>query len=46
VIPFHSGLAGAELALGNKQTAFNDYETAMRLFPRNVPLTVIASYFR
>jgi len=40
VIPFHTGLAGAELALGNREAAFADYEKAMALFPRNVPLTV------
>ena len=40
VIPFHTGLAGAELALGNRDAAFADYEKAMGLFPRNTPLTV------
>lgn len=40
VIPFHTGLAGAELALGNREAALNDYEKAMDLFPRNTPLTV------
>jgi predicted Zn-dependent protease len=40
VIPFHTGLAGAELALGNREVAFADYEEAMGLFPRNTPLTV------
>lgn len=40
VIPFHTGLAGAELALGNREAAFADYEKAMGLFPRNTPLTV------
>jgi beta-barrel assembly-enhancing protease len=40
VIPFHTGLAGAELALGNRVAAFASYEKAMRLFPRNTPLTV------
>ncbi len=40
VIPFHTGLAGAELALGNRNAAFAVYEKAMGLFPRNVPLTV------
>ncbi len=39
-IPFHTGLAGAELALGNRQAAFAGYEKAMGLFPRNTPLTV------
>lgn len=40
IIPFHTGLAGAELALGNRDAAFADYEKAMGLFPRNTPLTV------
>lgn len=40
VIPFHTGLAGAELALGNREAALKDYEKAMDLFPRNTPLTV------
>lgn len=40
VIPFHTGLANAELALGNKTPAFLIYDQAMTLFPRNVPLTV------
>ncbi|MCL4779492.1 MAG: M48 family metalloprotease [Gammaproteobacteria bacterium] len=40
VIPFHTGLANAELALGNKAPAFLIYDQAMTLFPRNVPLTV------
>ena len=40
VIPFHTGLAGAELALGNRDAAFGIYAKAMGLFPRNTPLTV------
>ncbi|MDH5276705.1 MAG: tetratricopeptide repeat protein, partial [Gammaproteobacteria bacterium] len=40
VIPFHTGLAGAELALGDRDAAFAAYEKAMGLFPRNTPLTV------
>ncbi|MEQ1800334.1 MAG: M48 family metalloprotease [Gammaproteobacteria bacterium] len=40
VIPFHTGLAGAELALGDREAAFAGYEKAMGLFPRNTPLTV------
>lgn len=40
IIPFHTGLAGAELALGNRDAAFAAYERAMGLFPRNTPLTV------
>lgn len=40
VIAFHTGLAGAELALGHRDAAFARYERAMTLFPRNTPLTV------
>lgn len=40
IIPFHTGLANAELALGNRDKAFAIYAEAMALFPRNVPLTV------
>lgn len=40
IIPFHTGLAGAELALGEHDAAFSGYERAMALFPRNTPLTV------
>lgn len=40
IIPFHTGLAGAELALGDRDAAFAAYEKAMGLFPRNTPLTV------
>ena len=40
IIPFHTGLAGAELALGDRQAAFATYDRAMSLFPRNTPLTV------
>ncbi|MDH5277220.1 MAG: tetratricopeptide repeat protein, partial [Gammaproteobacteria bacterium] len=40
VIHFHTGLAGAELALGNRDAAFAIYQEAMGLFPRNIPLTV------
>lgn len=40
IIQFHTGLAATELALGNRQAAFADFEQAMALFPRNTPLTV------
>jgi predicted Zn-dependent protease len=40
VIPFHTGLAQAEMGLEREAEAFRTYEKAMRLFPRNVPLTV------
>lgn len=39
-IPFYTGLAQAEMGLGRTAEAFQTYEHAMRLFPRNVPLTV------
>ncbi len=40
VIPFHTGLAQAQMGLGQREAAFRTYERAMQLFPRNVPLTV------
>lgn len=40
VIPFHSGLAAAQMASGDERTAFASYEHAVSLFPRNVPLTI------
>ncbi|CAG0941972.1 Beta-barrel assembly-enhancing protease [Gammaproteobacteria bacterium] len=40
VIAFHSGLAMAEMSVGDEKAAFATFERAMRLFPRNVPLTV------
>lgn len=40
VIHFHTGLAAAQLALGQKAAAQATYERAMKLFPRNVPLTI------
>lgn len=40
IIHFHTGLAAAELALGNRDAAFDLYDRAMGLFPRNVPLTI------
>lgn len=40
IIPLHSAYADAQLMLGNRAAAMDVYENAMRLFPRNVPLTV------
>lgn len=40
VIPFHTGLALAQMGLGQRDAAFATFERALRLFPRNVPLTV------
>ncbi len=40
IIAFHSGLAQAELGLGAPNTALATFREAMKLFPRNVPLTV------
>lgn len=39
-IPFHTGLAAAEMDLGHERESFATYEKAMQLFPRNVPLTI------
>jgi predicted Zn-dependent protease len=40
IISFHTGLAMAQMGLGREAQAFATYDTAMRLFPRNVPLTI------
>lgn len=40
VIAFHTGLATAQMAAGDDRAAFATWEYAMRLFPRNVPLTI------
>ncbi len=40
IIHFRTGLAAAEMALGNEDAAMATYADAMRLFPRNLPLTV------
>jgi len=40
IIHFHSGYAATQLALGNVNGAFATFDNAIRLFPRNVPLTV------
>ena len=40
IIHFYTGLAQAQMGLGDRQTAFATYEQAVHLFPRNVPLTV------
>ncbi len=40
IIHFHSGYATAQLAAGDADGAFATFENAIRLFPRNVPLTI------
>ena len=40
VIPLHSAYADAQIMLNNPDEALEVYQTAMELFPRNVPLTV------
>ncbi|MDH3589838.1 MAG: M48 family metalloprotease, partial [Gammaproteobacteria bacterium] len=40
VIAYHTGLARAYLAAGDKGLAMVTYEDAIELFPRNVPLTL------
>jgi predicted Zn-dependent protease len=40
IIPLHSTLAVAQAKTGDIDKAFTTFETAMTLFPRNVPLTV------
>lgn len=40
VIAFHSGLAQAQMGGGEYEQAFDTFERAMKLFPRNVPLTI------
>ncbi len=40
VIPYHTGLAAAQLAAGDWRAAEKTYQNAMRLFPRNRPLTI------
>jgi predicted Zn-dependent protease len=40
IIHFHTGLAAAELALGDAEAAEETFTRAMGLFPRNVPLTI------
>ena len=40
IIHFHTGLAAAELALGDAEAAEETFTRAMALFPRNVPLTI------
>lgn len=40
VIPFHTGLAQAQMGLGQTTEALATFERAAGLFPRNVPLTV------
>ncbi len=40
VIPFHSGMAIAEVKQGDQAAALETFRNAMELFPRNVALTV------
>jgi len=40
VIMFHSGYGQSQVAAGDIAEGFRTFETAMALFPRNVPLTV------
>ncbi|MEO0423365.1 MAG: M48 family metalloprotease [Pseudomonadota bacterium] len=40
VTAFHSGLAESLIAKGEVQDGLEVYEVALRLFPRNIPLTV------
>jgi len=40
IIHFHTGVAAAELALGDVEAAEETFTRAMQLFPRNVPLTI------
>jgi len=40
IIPFHTGYAATQLALGDIDGAFATYDKAIKLFPRNVPLTI------
>ena len=40
IIHFHSGYAATQLAAGNIEGAFRTFEAAIKLFPRNVPLTI------
>lgn len=40
IIHFHTGYAATQLALGDIDGAFATFENAVKLFPRNVPLTV------
>ncbi|MCP4277316.1 MAG: M48 family metallopeptidase [Gammaproteobacteria bacterium] len=40
IIPLHSALAISQAKTGDTDKALTTFETAMQLFPRNVPLTV------
>jgi predicted Zn-dependent protease len=40
IIHFHTGYATSQMALGDRDGALTTYENAMKLFPRNVPLTI------
>lgn len=39
IIHFHTGYAMSQMAIGDREGAFSTYRNAMKLFPRNVPLT-------
>jgi predicted Zn-dependent protease len=39
IIHFHTGYAMSQMAIGDRKGAFSTYRNAMKLFPRNVPLT-------
>jgi len=40
IIHFHTGLATTQMALGDTRDALATYRNAMKLFPRNIPLTI------
>ncbi len=40
IIHFHSGYAASQLASGDVDGAFDTFDNAIELFPRNVPLTI------
>jgi predicted Zn-dependent protease len=40
IIHFHTGYAMSQMAIGDREGAFSTYREAMKLFPRNVPLTI------
>jgi predicted Zn-dependent protease len=40
IIHFHTGLAATQMALGDTRDALATYQNAVKLFPRNIPLTI------
>jgi predicted Zn-dependent protease len=40
IIHFHTGYAMSQVGLGDQDGALSTYRNAMKLFPRNVPLTI------